>query len=34
MSLKLSLALILLVWLGYVAFASNFYLHTFALFNH
>lgn len=33
MSLKLSLTLILLVWLGYVAFASNFYMQTFALFN-
>jgi|GEM_PF-1063274 len=33
MSLKLSLGIILLVWLGYVAFASTFYVHTFALFS-
>ncbi|MCP1440239.1 hypothetical protein J3D56_003675 [Erwinia persicina] len=33
MSLKLSLGLIMLVWLAYVAFASNFYMHTFALFS-
>ena len=33
MSLKLSLAVIMLVWLGYVAFASTFYMHTFSLFS-
>ncbi len=33
MSLKLSLAAVMLVWLGYVAFASTFYMHTYALFN-
>ena len=33
MSLKLSLTVITLVWLGYVAFASTFYMHTFSLFN-
>lgn len=33
MSLKFSIGLILLVWLGYVLFASSFYVKTFALFN-
>lgn len=33
MSLKLSLTLLLLIWLGYIAFASNVYMHTFALFS-
>lgn len=33
MSIKLTLGVIMLVWLGYVAFAASFYSSTFALFN-
>ncbi|CUU24802.1 hypothetical protein J9874_00883 [Duffyella gerundensis] len=33
MSLKLSVTLIMLVWLSYVAFAGSYFVSTFALFN-
>ncbi len=33
MSLKLSLTVITIVWLGYVAFAGTYYVSTFNLFS-
>lgn len=33
MSLKLSLAVVSLIWLAYVIFAENFYANTWAMFS-
>lgn len=33
MSMKLSLAVITLIWLAYVAYAGTFYASTWAMFN-
>lgn len=33
MSAKLSLAVLIVVWLGYIVFAGSYYAKTFALFG-